>query len=122
MLSFLAIFKGAGFVTKLISLFKKNKSSFIFLAIIVVAYIVILVMTIRLKIKNKQISVLEQNIEILTITNQYLSSEVQTMSNRWYVQKSFSNTSIKIQLMTNDFYLTEEDIMLRENFKHDFYQ
>lgn len=122
MLSFLAIFKGAGFVTKLISLFKKNKSSFIFLAIIVVACIVILVMTIRLKIKNTQISVLEQNIEILTITNQYLSSEVQTMSNKWYVQKSFSNTSIKIQLMTNDFYLTEEDIMLRENFKHDFYQ
>lgn len=93
-----------------------------FILTIVISLLVITYLIVDIKKKDKTIVKLSNDITNLSISNEHLSFEVLNFSNKAFVKNSFSNTTTKIIMITNDFYLIEEDIILRENFKHDFYQ
>lgn len=120
MLSLMAIIKGIGLANKLKG-FVKSKD-FIFFIIILVFVITILLMSVRLLMRRREVVRLYEKVEQLETTNAYLQTERLTLSNRLWIEESFTNTTMKIIMINNDFYLEEEDIILRENFKYDFYK
>lgn len=93
-----------------------------FILTIVISLLVITYLIVDIKKKDKTIIKLNSDITNLITSNEHLSFEVLNFSNKAFIKNSFSNTTTKIIMITNDFYLTEEDIILRENYKHDFYQ
>lgn len=93
-----------------------------FILTIIISLLVITYLIVDIKKKDKTIIKLNSDITNLTISNEYLSFEALNFSNKAFIKNSFSNTTTKIIMITNDFYLTEEDIILRENYKYDFYQ
>lgn len=111
-----------GIIAKVVGYIWKNKKDFFFLGLILCFVVIISVMAIRLQLKRNEIIKLEDKIEYLEYTNEILISEVLTVSNKLFIQQSFTNTTTKIIMITNDFYLEEEDLILRENFKYDFYK
>lgn len=124
MLSIFGIIKGIGILSKIKSFFgnKDNQKDILFFCLIMVFVIVIIIMSIRLMSRRRQVEKLEIKIEALEVSNEVLIAEQLTLSNKLFIQASFSNTTTKIIMITNDFYLEEEDIILRENFKYDFYK
>lgn len=108
---------------------KNNKKEFILFVVVLVCFCIISFMSLRLLYRKNQVSKLEDDIDNLEIkvehletTNEYLSFEILNFSNKAFVKNSFTNTTTKIIMITNDFYLIEEDIILRENYKYDFYK
>lgn len=120
MIPIFTILKGIGVANKLKN-FVKSKD-FIFFIIVLLFVSIILIMSVRLLMRRKEIVRLVERVEQLEITNAYLQTERLTLSNKLWIEESFTNTTTKIIMITNDFYLEEEDIILRENFKYDFYK
>lgn len=120
MIPIFTIIKGLGLANKLKN-FVKSKD-FIFFILVLIMVIVILSMSVRLLLRRREVVRLYERVEQLEITNAYLQTERLTLSNKLWIEESFTNTTTKIIMITNDFYLEEEDIILRENFKYDFYR
>lgn len=111
-----------GIISKILKYFRKNKKDLIFIGILFVLTAMIFILSIRITLRRREINRLTNRVEALEFTNTYLSDEILTYSNKLFIQKSFTNSSIKIVMITNDFYLGDEDIELREVFKYDFYK
>lgn len=123
MLSIIGIIKGIGILKKVKNFFRKDNLKEIFTFILITIFLItIVIMSIRLVVKKKVIKDLQIEIEQLEITNEFLSVNVLDYSNKLFIKNSFTNTTYKIIKLTNDFYLAEEDLILREEFKHDFYK
>lgn len=123
MLSFIGIIKGIGILKKVKSFFsKENKKEILSFIIITACLIAIVIMSMRLVVKKQKIQKLQIEIEQLETTNEFLSVNILDYSNKLFIKNSFTNTTFKIIKLTNDFYLAEEDLILREEFKHDFYK
>lgn len=111
-----------GIISKVLKYFNKNKKDLIFLVLILILTIIIFIVSIRIALYRRKVVNLTNTVEGLEFTNTYLSDEILTYSNKLYIQKSFTNSSVKIVMITNDFYLGDEDMELREVFKYDFYK
>ena len=101
---------------------KKNWKEFALFIIVFSLVMTIIYMVFKINSHKKEIDKLEVKVEQLEITNDYLSYEALTFSNKAFVKKTFTNTTVKIVLITNDFYLEEEDLILKENYKYDFFE
>lgn len=123
MLSVIGIIKGIGILSKIKKFFSKdNLKEIISFCLITIFLITIIMMSIRLVVKKQRIKELQIEIEQLETTNEFLSINVLDYSNKLFIKNSFTNTTYRIIKLTNDFYLSEEDLTLREDFKHDFYK
>lgn len=109
-------------LSKVFTYLKNNKREFLLFLVVCICFGVIIWMTMRLLWRKNQVEKLEVKVEQLETTNEYLNTEILNFSNKAFVKDSFTNTTTKIIMITNDFYLIEEDIILRENFKYDFYK
>lgn len=109
-------------LSKIFTYLKNNKREFLLFIVVCICFGVIIWMTMRLLWRKNQVEKLEVKVEQLETTNEYLNTEILNFSNKAFVKDSFTNTTTKIIMITNDFYLIEEDIILRENFKYDFYK
>ena len=109
-------------LSKVFTYLKNNKREFLLFIVVCICFGVIIWMTMRLLWRKNQVEKLEVKVEQLETTNEYLNTEILNFSNKAFVKDSFTNTTTKIIMITNDFYLIEEDIILRENFKYDFYK
>ena len=109
-------------LSKIFTYLKNNKREFLLFLVVCICFGVIIWMTMRLLWRKNQVEKLEVKVEQLETTNEYLNTEILNFSNKAFVKDSFTNTTTKIIMITNDFYLIEEDIILRENFKYDFYK
>ncbi len=107
-------------VKKLFSVLTNKWTYFILL--IIVCFLTISYLIIENKIKDKTIVKLNSDITNLTISNSLLNDDILKLSNDIKINKSFSNTVMKIIYRTNDIYYTnEDDIDLKLDKRNDFY-
>ena len=93
-----------------------------FILTIIISLLVITHLIIDIKKKDKYIINLSTEITNLTISNTLLNDDILKLSNDIKINKSFSNTVIKIIYRTNDIYYTnEDDIDLKLDKRNDFY-
>lgn len=109
-------------LSKVIKYFKGNKIDFLLFIIVSVCFIVIIVMYFKIQKSNVIIDNLEAEITNLSISNNLLNDDILKLSNDMIINKSFSNTIIKIIYKTNDIYYTNaDDIELKLEKRDDFY-
>lgn len=109
-------------LSKVIKYFKENKIEFLLSIIISICFIVILVMYFRLQKSEAIIDNLESEITNLSISNNLLNDDILKLSNDMIINKSFSNSLIKIIYRTNDIYYTNaDDITSKFDMRNNFY-
>lgn len=93
-----------------------------FILTIVISLLVITYLIVDIKKKDKTIVRLSNDITNLSISNTLLNDDILKLSNDMKINKSFSNTVIKIIYRTNDIYYTNaDDIELKLDKRNDFY-
>ena len=98
-----------------------NKWTYIALFILAI-FIVVLIFINTIQNYENTIDNLEEHIDNLTISNTLLNDDILKLSNDMKINKSFSNTVIKIIHRTNDIYYTnKDDIDLKLDKRNDFY-
>lgn len=109
-------------LSKVIKYLKENKSEFLLFIIVAICFIIIVVMYFKIQRGEAVIDSLEEEITNLSISNNLLNDDILKLSNDMIINKSFSNTIIKIIYKTNDIYYTNaDDIELKLNKRNDFY-
>lgn len=109
-------------LSKVIKYLKENKSEFLLFIIVAICFIVIIVMYFKIQRSEAVIDNLEEEITNLSINNNLLNDDILKLSNDMIINKSFSNTIIKIIYKTNDIYYTNaDDIELKLDKRDDFY-
>lgn len=109
-----------GIVKKLFSILT-NKWTY-FILTIVISLLVITYLIVDIKKKDKTIIKLNSDITNLNISNTLLNDDILKLSNDIKINKSFSNTVIKVIYRTNDIYYTNaDDIDLKLDKRNDFY-
>ena len=98
-----------------------NKWTYFVLLMIVCALIISYLIAENRK-KDKDIINLSTEITTLSISNTLLNDDILKISNDMRINKSFSNTVIKVVYRTNDIYYTNaDDIDLKLDKRNDFY-
>ena len=93
-----------------------------FVLTIVLCLIIITYLIVDIKKKDKTIVKLNSDITNLSISNTLLNDDILKLSNDIKINKSFSNTVIKVIYRTNDiFYTNADDIDLKLDKRNNFY-
>ena len=93
-----------------------------FILTIVLCLIIITYLIVDIKKKDKTIVKLNSDITNLSISNTLLNDDILKLSNDIKINKSFSNTVIKVIYRTNDiFYTNADDIDLKLDKRNNFY-
>lgn len=93
-----------------------------FILLMIVCFLTISYLIVENKKKDKDIINLSNDITNLSISNTLLNDDILKISNDMRINKSFSNTVIKVVYRTNDIYYTNaDDIELKLDKRDDFY-